>query len=118
HIDEFFSQFPEFDYDPYAHPSSEFQRLSELKGWDWDKPSRDIPQTAWDTRHQFRTALVRQFNKTYGKDENRLEAWQKLCERLQYDPIPNTLKECRALVKSTHVNLIDLLAIENTGRPV
>ncbi|TFK67489.1 hypothetical protein BDN72DRAFT_770668 [Pluteus cervinus] len=116
HIDVFFSRFPQFNYNPHSHPSSEFQRLSTFNGWDWDDD--DTEWEAREARRNFRSALVMQFNATYGTDANSLVAWQELCRTLQYPTIPDTLRECRALVTSTHVNLVDLLAFNNTGEEV
>ncbi|CAL1699418.1 unnamed protein product [Somion occarium] len=111
-LDKFFSQFPTFRYRPDAPVNDEFNRLRIHEGW---KP-RSRMSTAMYTK--FREALVDEFNDRYGKDENRIESWQLLCTMLRIDPIPTTLWKCREVVRSTHVNLVDLLDVYRTGEDV
>lgn len=53
----------------------------------------------------FNNAIALEFNDAFGTDENSLESWQALCERLQIDPIPDTLNECRRVCHSSQTLL-------------
>ena len=70
--------------------------------------------------------MKKEFDTLYGSDEKDINNWFKLCHVLRIDPVPNTLKECRAVsaplrepfhffhfssrvVLQKHVNLVDLV---------
>lgn len=59
--------------------------------FDWD--SEDEEREA--AYQAFRTALTQQFNDFYGTEVNDVVAWQNLCRRIEVDPIPEDLQECR-----------------------
>ncbi|KAG8741837.1 hypothetical protein FRC12_015529, partial [Ceratobasidium sp. 428] len=59
-----------------------------------------------------------QFNAIYGKNEKSLSAWQNLCDVLQLADVPNDLNACRELVRSTYVNIVDLIDFPTTQEPV
>ncbi|KAF9532670.1 hypothetical protein CPB83DRAFT_784755 [Crepidotus variabilis] len=118
-------------YDPSKPATSEFHRLSKLKGWKFknDKTNRQtrnkveqLEETSEDARiaqqarQDFRIALTKQFNCNYGKDENSRSSWRLLCENVRISPIPDKMEEARKLVKATHVNLVDLTDMYNQGR--
>lgn len=43
----------------------------------------------------FKIALTQQFNDFYGTEITDIVAWQNLCRRLEVEPIPEKLEECR-----------------------
>ncbi|TFK21860.1 hypothetical protein FA15DRAFT_706874 [Coprinopsis marcescibilis] len=100
-LEDFFSEYDDFDYQPRRSATSEFHRLCRHKQWGRYDADRD------EAHENFKSALVREFNLNYGTEAS-LEGWQALCERLGVDPIPTTLKAAREAVKATHVNLVDL----------
>ncbi|PPQ83719.1 hypothetical protein CVT25_006123 [Psilocybe cyanescens] len=100
---QFFAEYPQFEYDRSKAPTKEFQRMCRLVRLVPRSDERKAAQEA------FNNAIALEFNDAFGTDENSLESWQALCERLQIDPIPDTLNECRRVVKSTHVNLVDMV---------
>lgn len=46
-------------------------------------------------RDNFKDALVRQFDASFGRDENSLTGWQALCEVIGIEPIPERLSEAK-----------------------
>ncbi|KAK5117533.1 hypothetical protein LTR62_004955 [Meristemomyces frigidus] len=56
------------------------------------------------------------FNDHYGRSEDRLEAWQKLCEHLAIFPIPGSIKKCKSALRTLNINIRDfVLAHQNTN---
>ncbi|KAK7686025.1 hypothetical protein QCA50_010836 [Cerrena zonata] len=102
-IDQFFSQYPEFDYKPNAPAVGEFMRLTQQKGW------KNGEATKKEVQAQFKTVMSEQFNEIYGLDPNDVKAWQYMLQVLDIDPIPQDLDECRRVIRSLYVNLVDLV---------
>jgi hypothetical protein len=91
YLDEFFSQYPTFDYDPSEPVMSEFYRMCDF--FDWDKD--DFEKT--EARGLLKDALTQQFNSIYGTDVNSIESWQTLCRVLGIAPMPEGLHACRGV---------------------
>ncbi|CAE6374527.1 unnamed protein product [Rhizoctonia solani] len=110
HLVEFFSQFPAFTYDPTRPVLSELKRMKKVFGWD---------KKTWKSSGALsglRRALVLQFNLTYGTDQNDLASWQNLCRVMDIANIPEKLSDCKKLVNTIYVNLVDLVDMPNTGK--
>lgn len=111
HLEAFFANYPKFEYRPINTATDEYRRLCRLMsgdhGFDRDKAWMDL-----------RDAIVLEFNKIYGTDENDLGSWQALCRVLGIAPVPTTLQECRKMVKATHVNLVDLVHVPNSNKRI
>ncbi|KAK5440974.1 hypothetical protein LTR55_012335, partial [Exophiala xenobiotica] len=45
-------------------------------------------------------------------------SWEGICSLLQIDPLPDDVAEMKELVKSTHVNLSDLLDSGRSGTEI
>jgi hypothetical protein len=90
-LEIFFSQYPEFQYQPGSSSVIEFNRLCREYGWKRD----DLLKKA--ARHKFDLAMKMEFDSLYGSDEKDINNWYKLCHVLSIDPVPSTLKECRAV---------------------
>lgn len=145
-VDDFFARYPEFDYKPTASVSDEFRRMCEYFGWPkredkrWAQenpgiiederkegeqkktgcrtPSkREAKARMMEARETFQVALIEQFNRYYGEDAEDFSNWRRLCQVLGLKA-PGTMKSCRKLVKSTHVNLIDLIDAFGNGKQV
>jgi len=82
-------------------------------GWE-EKANKEKEQASRD----FKDALVQQFNVIYGTDVDDLTSWRTLCQIVYVSPIPENLESCREAVKATHVNIVDLVDINLTGKPV
>ncbi|KAI0721860.1 hypothetical protein C8T65DRAFT_629417 [Cerioporus squamosus] len=110
HIDQFFASYPGFDYQPTAPFFDEFKRLTKLKGWDERQKKQE--------RGRLEVAMAKLSTSMYGREEDDLLAWQRLCSALGTKPIPESLDECRRLVSQTHVNLVDFIANQrDPGQP-
>jgi len=112
HLDDFFSQYPEFSYQRNEPSSQEFYKLCGFFEWDRDDPEQK------QAHEDFKTALVHQFNSIYGTNVNDMESWRKLCLALEISPLPNDVVEARKTVKGLFVNLVDLTDMERTGETV
>src|SRR5713101_4304824 len=87
----FFSQYPKFQYQPRNSPITEFNRLCKEYRWKQDSEEKKA------ARHEFNLAMKNEFNALYGSDEKDINNWYKLCHVLRIEPIPKTLKRCRAV---------------------
>ena len=92
-LEEFFSQYPKFQYLPLNSPVAEFKRLCEEH--EWGKRDRKKKKDA--ARDEFDIAIKKEFGNLYGSDEKDIKNWHKLCHVLRIDPVPNTLEKCRAV---------------------
>ena len=90
-LEIFFSQYPEFRYWPGKSSVSEFHRLCRQYGWEKDGPEKEV------ARYEFNIAMKKEFDSLYGSDEKDISNWHKLCYILSIDPVPETLRECRAV---------------------
>jgi hypothetical protein len=90
-LENFFSQYPEFQSQPSSSPVAEFNRLCKENEWRKDDPEKK------DARYHFNIAIKEEFDDLYGSDENDIKNWHKLCRVLQIDPVPGTLPGCRAV---------------------
>jgi len=111
-ITAFFAEYPEFDYDSTAPVTQEYRRLTQESDW--------MPRSQEDKKAKaaFGTAMGKQFASFYGSSIHDIKAWKALCEALGVDPIPKTIAECRDLIKSKHVNLVDFIDTRITGDPI
>ncbi|KAF8260810.1 hypothetical protein EI94DRAFT_1747565 [Lactarius quietus] len=120
-LEGFFSQYPNFQWEPSNSPVIEFDRLCKSMGWKRDSSEKkDSPEKKDNTekkdspekkaaREAFHFAMKREFDALYGSDEDDINNWHKLCYVLRIDPLPDTLRECRSAVLTKHVNLVDLV---------
>jgi hypothetical protein len=123
-LEVFFSKYPNFRSQPSDSPVAEFKRLCKLHDWERDNPEREF------ARKVFHIAMKREFDHIYGSDEHGIKSWHLLCDVLGIHPVPDTLRECRAVsyrssdplclwsmkassfiqaVVKIHVNLVDLV---------
>ena len=125
-LESFFSKYSGFQYEPSNSPKVEFDRLCDLYASEWEE--EEWKRRA--ARRAFNAALKEEFDSLYGSDEHDIKNWHKLCHVLRINPVPDTLRECRAVscrssdplcpwstkasssiqaVLKKHVNLIDLV---------
>ncbi|CAE6420160.1 unnamed protein product [Rhizoctonia solani] len=107
-----FEKYPSFDYDGSKPVMSEFYRMCDEFGWEKGDQERE------EARDSLKDALVQEFNAIYGTDHKSLAAWQSLCRVLNLTNVPNEMEACRQLVKSMHVNIVDLVDTPATQEPV
>ena len=86
----FFALYHPFKYNPAASSPHEYRRLCAFFGWPTLKQQERHAERdeAWE---RFRMAMVEAFNKTFGTDENDIEAWGRMCVLVGMEPIPDTL---------------------------
>ncbi|KAI0064499.1 hypothetical protein BV25DRAFT_1822857 [Artomyces pyxidatus] len=108
-LEAFFALYPGFHYDTSASPNTEFGRLCRFNRW-----GRNNEEERTKAYNAFRDALTQQFNAIYGTDVNDIHSWHLLCSVLGIAP-PEGLEACRQAVRSTHVNLIDLVVEPEEG---
>lgn len=87
----FFATYIDFEYEPLSVPTDEFKRLQRMYCWDRNDPEGT---TAWA---DFRRALVKQFEFSYGAEVNDVESWRGLCVALDILPLPENVLEAQAV---------------------
>ncbi|KAJ7486357.1 hypothetical protein B0H11DRAFT_1721549, partial [Mycena galericulata] len=110
-LQEFFSSYPKYKYDPSGPASQQFQQLRKVYRWD----NKGVE--ANEAYQGYNKALSLTFSEQYGDDVNSLANWQRLCRTVEI-PVRDSLEECKRAIEDVHVNLIDLVDIHNTGKPV
>ena len=99
YLREYFDNFPDFHYNPSRGTMAQFYRLARREGWSKDEFR--------EQKEAIQTALVLQFNEIYGESENELQNWQQLCEAMDIEPMPKSVKQCKKVRKSSeHRNVI------------
>ncbi|KAJ3864694.1 hypothetical protein EV359DRAFT_40457 [Lentinula novae-zelandiae] len=101
-IQLFFSLYSEFTYDPSGKTMAQFWELCNLYGWDRNSDERAEALT------KMRDAIAQQFNAFYGTDADSLDGWYNLFQALRVQ-IPDTVKGCKDLIRTIHVNICDLV---------
>jgi hypothetical protein len=89
HFAAFFASYPSFNYNLRAPAWQEFDLLVRHMGWERRSAAYR------DARTDFRRAMVMDFNSRFGTDEQRLEAWQNICNILGIQPVPESITQCR-----------------------
>jgi hypothetical protein len=90
-LEIFFSRYSEFRYEPGRSSITEFNRLCKEYNWEKEDPEKKA------ARRGFNRAMKKEFDSLYGSDEKDISNWHKLCYVLRIDPVPKTLKDCRAV---------------------
>ncbi|KAL6788582.1 hypothetical protein J3E68DRAFT_122799 [Trichoderma sp. SZMC 28012] len=122
-LDGFFTSFMGFVYDPHLSPEASWKKLRRFQGWKGLPPNggrSDEENHAWG---RYQGALVREVEMWFG-DEKDLTAWRTLCKAVgEVDP-PDEIRECKKILRTTHVNIVDLIdwgrkgGDENEGKKV
>ncbi|OTA04006.1 hypothetical protein A9Z42_0045440 [Trichoderma parareesei] len=105
-LDIFFSSFKNFRYKPSRDPSASWKQLASSQGWPPKKPKKDAPgRDAWD---RYQMALAKEVELWFGH-ENDPKAWKTLCRAVGHADAPEDIKKCEAILRNTHVNIVDLV---------
>ncbi|EIW60960.1 uncharacterized protein TRAVEDRAFT_46197 [Trametes versicolor FP-101664 SS1] len=97
---------PGFTRDINASLVAEFRRLAMLNGWKKKgKPYKE------ERRKVFRDWAMEDFERIFGRNNNSLESWQRLCRLLGISEgiTLGTVIECRRVLNDVYVNIIDLI---------
>ncbi len=81
----------------------EWERPKGISKDAWKKRAKEGEKAKGRAKRTLKTAMVEQFNHTYGRDANDLAAWQHLCNALGVDCVPETVEDCK------QVRLLSLL---------
>lgn len=86
-LDQFFSSYPGFRYQPSIEPSTSFNQLQRYYNWTRED---EEGKEAW---REYQDALQKEFTRWYG-DEDDLGAWHSLCRAIGIEKLPKTCKQC------------------------
>lgn len=87
----FFEQYRQVGFQPNYHTTigREFARLAEYMGW--KKGTEE-----WRERRS--ECFLREFERWWEEsDEERLEAWQRLCREVGINPVPESIRKCKVV---------------------
>ncbi|KAL7808642.1 hypothetical protein V8C26DRAFT_412762 [Trichoderma gracile] len=105
-LDTFFSSFKSFKYKPSRSPSASWKQLAASQGWPPRKPKANAPgRDAWD---RYQKALAKEVELWFG-NENDPKAWKTLCRAVGRADAPEDIKQCKTILRNTHVNIVDLI---------
>lgn len=90
----FFDNFPGFESDPSAPASAEFFRLARHMHW---RPGTNVYREM--KAHCFRS----EFSVLFGRDPEKLQNWQALCQELEIEQGISTISQCRKVRFAAHV---------------
>ncbi|KAF9043178.1 hypothetical protein BJ165DRAFT_1612323 [Panaeolus papilionaceus] len=76
-------------------------------GFPFNRTIRVFDEEFQALQDKFNRSLIDQFNQLYGMRDN-IAGWQELCRITGTRNPPPTIGECQAIMKETHVNLVDL----------
>ncbi|KAG5939810.1 hypothetical protein E4U60_000742 [Claviceps pazoutovae] len=107
----FFGRYQQFNYDPHSKVWDEFNRLANF--FHWQEGSKKNK-----ARNLFRQALVDEFGANYGESDNKLDVLQRLCQKLEIDPMPQSITACKKAINGVYVNIVDFIDCERTGEPI
>lgn len=127
-IERFFASYPDFPYNPSQPAAEQYQSLSRAFRWRRGDVEAEV---AWAG---FRLALVKEFNRLFGTDEDDLLAWQNLCAFVGVPGRFKTINECITVrsicfdapnlgsnyslpqsLKTRYFNLVDLIDTRRRG---
>jgi len=91
-LEGFFTSFTGFKYRAKESASFQMKRLKEFMKGFYEEDDKSIKK---ELQRNYQTALVRQFNLSYGKDDNDLPAWHKLLRRWGTKVLPKTPAKCK-----------------------
>ncbi|KAL7955969.1 hypothetical protein V8C34DRAFT_326725 [Trichoderma compactum] len=105
-LDGFFTSFVGFVYDARLSPEASWKKLKRFMGWKGSPERRSNEENdAWGG---YQGALAREVETWFG-DEKDLTAWWTLCKAVgKVDP-PDEIRECKKILRTTHVNIVDLI---------
>ncbi|OCL02572.1 hypothetical protein AOQ84DRAFT_304476 [Glonium stellatum] len=96
----FFSSFREFEREPGASLTEEFERLAISRNWKVGGKKY---------RKNRGKCFASEFDRLYGTDGSKIAGWQRLCLDVGIDPCPGSITACRKALKAVNVNIYDLV---------
>lgn len=83
----YFKRFPDYRFDQSMGTMAHFKALAKQQQWSNNQRKSELLA--------LRTALVLQFNKTFGENAADIQGWEKLCHAIDANPVPKTVAGCR-----------------------
>ncbi|KAL7808643.1 hypothetical protein V8C26DRAFT_412763 [Trichoderma gracile] len=112
-LDTFFLSFSHqgFVHNPAKSPVNSWKALCKFQSWH-NKPNDHPPkQKAWK---RYQNALVKEVELYFG-DVDDITAWKTVCRAVGCEEPPDQISKCKAILKTTHVNLVDLITWAKQG---
>ncbi|PPR03699.1 hypothetical protein CVT24_007420 [Panaeolus cyanescens] len=110
-IEQFFNEYHYLDFRYVAADSASMNllRLQKRISAILDDPIEfeDRQQIQYEVKERYNRALIDQFNAVYGMKDS-LKGWQDLCRRVGYPKPPQSMDDCKKIMETMHVNLVDL----------
>ena len=97
-INQFFTSFPAFNYDPSITPSESYGLLQKHQKWP-RKSAENLEN--WE---RYQSALRKEFDLWYGSEDD-LGAWHSLCRAIGIHPLPTTCESCEEV---SNFRVVDL----------
>lgn len=94
-LEGFFTSFTGFEYRPKESASAQMRRLKKFMKKVYKKDAKNTKKPLKKLQRHYQTALVQQFNLSYGRDVDDLAAWHKLLLRCGIKLLPETSAECK-----------------------
>ncbi|KDQ15341.1 hypothetical protein BOTBODRAFT_31668 [Botryobasidium botryosum FD-172 SS1] len=98
---------PDFTRNSQLPFSSEFNRLATQRGW-------VVGSNRY--RKEWSRCCGEEFTRQYGQDAHRLSGWQGLCADVGIKDIPSSITQCKKVLNTTWVNIVDLVECRESGR--
>ncbi|KAJ7030195.1 hypothetical protein C8F04DRAFT_1114195 [Mycena alexandri] len=104
----YWDSYPNFVHNPTAPVQKEFKLLAAQCGWkvggaqykrEWARCGRE------------------EFIRYFGSEEKGLDGWQGLCATVGIEEIPNSITQCKKVLRTVWVNIFDLVDAKSTGQP-
>ena len=107
-IESFFARFPRVlsDRTDDWRQLRRFNALAKRKSWDNTKRSEEFERL----KQAWTEAAESEF------EGSSISHYQRLCEDLEIHPLPETVTECKAELKTVFVNIVDLMEYRRRGR--
>ncbi|KAL6879835.1 hypothetical protein HDV57DRAFT_498236 [Trichoderma longibrachiatum] len=106
-LDTFFLSFSSqgFIYNPDKSPVNSWKALCKFKSWTNQPNDHPPKKKAWK---RYQDALVQEVRLYYG-DIDDIAAWKTVCRAVGCEDPPDQISKCKAILKKTHVNIVDLV---------
>ncbi|ETR99571.1 hypothetical protein M419DRAFT_102247 [Trichoderma reesei RUT C-30] len=106
-LDTFFLSFSHqgFVHNPAKSPVNSWKDLCKFQSWT-NKPNDHPPkQKAWK---RYQAALIKEVELYFG-DVDDITAWKTVCRAVGCENPPDQISKCKAILRNTHVNIVDLI---------
>ncbi|KAJ7926793.1 hypothetical protein B0H13DRAFT_1599308 [Mycena leptocephala] len=105
----YWNSYPNFVHNATAPLQQEFKLLAEQQGWA-KRGSR--------YKKEWVRCGLEEFTHHFGREENRLGGWQAMCILVGAKDVPESINQCKKILRRTWINIFDLIDAKRTGKPV